>query len=52
MTATITDLFCGAGGSSIRGLTKKDRVKLAGNAVTPPVPEWILGRVVHAMEAA
>jgi DNA (cytosine-5)-methyltransferase 1 len=30
-------------------LTKKDRVKLAGNAVTPPVVEWITGRLIQAM---
>lgn len=33
-------------------LTKKDRVKLAGNAVTPPVMAWIVGRIVQALEAA
>jgi site-specific DNA-cytosine methylase len=33
-------------------LTKRDRVKLAGNAVTPPVMVWIAGRVLQAMEAA
>lgn len=33
-------------------LTKKDRVKLAGNAVTPPVQAWITGRIMQAMEAA
>lgn len=33
-------------------LSKRDRVRLAGNAVTPPVMEWIVGRVVQAMEAA
>ena len=32
-------------------LTKKDRVKLAGNAVTPPVSTWICGRVLQALEA-
>lgn len=32
--------------------SKKDRVKLAGNAVTPPVMQWILGRVAQALEAA
>lgn len=31
-------------------LTKKDRVRLAGNAVTPPVMAWIVGRIVHEME--
>lgn len=33
------------------GLTKRDRVKLAGNAVTPPVMTWITGRVLQALEA-
>jgi DNA (cytosine-5)-methyltransferase 1 len=33
-------------------LTKRDRVRLAGNAVTPPVMAWIAGRVLHALEAA
>lgn len=33
-------------------LTKKDRVKLAGNAVTPPVMQWICGRLLQALEAA
>lgn len=33
-------------------LTKKDRIKLAGNAVTPPVMNWIANRVVQALEAA
>jgi DNA (cytosine-5)-methyltransferase 1 len=32
--------------------TKKDRVKLAGNAVTPPVMAWITGRVLQALEGA
>jgi site-specific DNA-cytosine methylase len=35
-----------------RTLTKKDRVKLAGNAVTPPVSTWICGRVLQALESA
>ncbi len=35
-----------------RTLTKKDQIKLAGNAVTPPVMEWIVGRVREAMETA
>jgi DNA (cytosine-5)-methyltransferase 1 len=30
-------------------LTKKDRVKLAGNAVTPPSMAWITGRLAQAM---
>jgi len=31
-------------------LTKKDQMKLAGNAVTPPVMAWIVGRILQAME--
>ena len=30
-------------------LPKKDQNKLAGNAVTPPAPTWILGRVAQAL---
>jgi DNA (cytosine-5)-methyltransferase 1 len=33
-------------------LSKKDRVKLAGNAVTPPVMEWVVGRVARALDGA
>lgn len=33
-------------------LPKKDQVKLAGNAVTPPVMAWIVGRILQGMEAA
>jgi DNA (cytosine-5)-methyltransferase 1 len=29
--------------------TKRDRVKLAGNAVTPPVMTWITGRILQAL---
>lgn len=32
-------------------LSKRDRVRLAGNAVTPPVATWIVGRIIQAMEA-
>lgn len=32
--------------------TKKDRVRLYGNAVTPPVAEFLLGRVVDALSVA
>lgn len=35
-----------------RDLPKKDQVKLAGNAVTPPVMQWITGRVLQALEVA
>ena len=34
------------------GLPKKDRVKLAGNAVTPPVMTSVADRVAAALEAA
>jgi DNA (cytosine-5)-methyltransferase 1 len=33
-------------------LSKRDQVKLAGNAVTPPVMTWIIGRLLQAMETA
>lgn len=33
-----------------RTLTKKQQVKLAGNAVTPPVAAWACGRIVQALE--
>lgn len=32
-------------------LTKSVQVKLAGNAVTPPVMQWICGRLAQALEA-
>jgi DNA (cytosine-5)-methyltransferase 1 len=32
-----------------RTLPKKDQVKLAGNAVTPPVQAWIIGRVLQGL---
>jgi len=35
-----------------RSLPKKDQVKLAGNAVTPPVMTWLAGYVIQAIEAA
>lgn len=35
-----------------RDLPKKHQVKLAGNAVTAPVMEWIVGRVAEALEGA
>ena len=43
MTATITHLFCGAGGSSLGA-------EAAGNAVTPPVMAFIVRRIIEAME--
>jgi DNA (cytosine-5)-methyltransferase 1 len=33
-----------------RDLPKKDQIKLAGNAVTPPVMTWIVGRIIRALE--
>ena len=33
-------------------LPKKDQVRLAGNAVTPPTMTWIVNRLVKALEAA
>jgi DNA (cytosine-5)-methyltransferase 1 len=35
-----------------RDLTKKDQVRLAGNAVTPPVMEFLMGRTLQSLEAA
>lgn len=35
-----------------RDLSKKDQVKLAGNAVTPPAMTWLVGRVLQALEGA
>jgi DNA (cytosine-5)-methyltransferase 1 len=35
-----------------RDLPKKDQVKLAGNAVTPPVMTWLAGRLLQALEGA
>jgi DNA (cytosine-5)-methyltransferase 1 len=32
--------------------TKKDRVRLYGNAVTPPVMRWIVSRIASALGAA
>lgn len=40
------------GGYIPRDLPKKDQVKLAGNAVTPPVMTWIVGRLIQGIEAA
>lgn len=33
-------------------LTKTAQMALAGNAVTPPVMQWITGRLAHTLEAA
>lgn len=34
-----------------RDLPKKDQVKLAGNAVTPPTMAWIVGRILQELAA-
>lgn len=34
-----------------RDKPKRDQVKLAGNAVTPPVMQWICGRIMQALES-
>lgn len=43
------ELYRGAGYIP-RALPKVDQVKLAGNAVTPPVMQWIVGRIIQALE--
>lgn len=35
-----------------RDLPKRTQMKLAGNAVTPPVMQWICGRILQALEVA
>ncbi len=40
MTLTITDLFCGAGGSGL------------GNGVTPPAAEFLLRAVAESLGGA
>ena len=47
---TMTDLFCGAGGSSTGAVTVPGvEVRLAGNAVTPPAARDLVGAVVAAV---
>jgi site-specific DNA-cytosine methylase len=38
--------------SKSRSTSAKDRIRLAGNAVTPPVMTWLVGRIVRALEEA
>ena len=52
---TITDQFCGAGGSSqgARRLSQRVKgiqVKQCGNAVTPPVMEWLLEKSIETLK--
>ncbi|MGH9066624.1 MAG: DNA cytosine methyltransferase [Acidimicrobiales bacterium] len=42
----------GYAGETMAALTKRDRVRLYGNAVTPPAMTFIVGRVVDALVAA
>ena len=32
--------------------TRREQVRQLGNAVTPPVMQWITGRILQALEAA
>lgn len=53
---TLRDMFAGAGGSSMafpgdyvwEG-TRRERVRMAGNAVTPPAARDLIGAVVEAL---
>jgi len=47
---TLTDLFCGAGGSSTGAIQVPGvEVKLSGNAVTPPAARDLISCVVAAI---
>jgi|GEM_PF-4516582 len=58
MSITLTDLFCGAGGSGLGAaaagvqltITKREQVAQLGNGVTPPAGEWLLTAVVDSLE--
>lgn len=69
MSLTVTDLFCGGGGSStgaihevaagmafpadyIWGGTRRERVKLCGNAVTPPAARDLIAAVAESLGGA
>ena len=48
---TVTDLFCGAGGSGLGAQVKgnkREQVRQLGNAVTPPAAEWLIRAVVDS----
>ena len=50
---TLTDLFAGAGGSSTGAVQSgRERVRLAGNAVTPPAARDLIGAVVDSLAGA
>jgi DNA (cytosine-5)-methyltransferase 1 len=42
----------GYGGPIMAALTKRDKVRAYGNAVTPPVMTWLVSQVAHALAAA
>ena len=44
---TVTDIFAGAGGS-----TKRERVRLAGNAVTPPAARDLITVLAESLGVA
>ena len=41
----------GYGGPVMAALTKRDKVRAYGNAVTPPVMAWLVGQIAHALAA-
>ena len=41
----------GYGGPVMAALTKRDKVRAYGNAVTPPVMTWLVSQVAHALAA-
>ena len=45
---TVTDQFCGCGGSS-SGVKRYSDAIGGGNAATPPVMEWIVGQCVKSL---
>ena len=47
-----SDPLTAAGSTSNDGKAAYVQVKLAGNAVTPPVMTWITGRIAQALEVA
>jgi len=47
---TVTDLFCGAGGSSTGALDVPcTSVRMSGNAVTPPAARDLVAAVVESI---
>ena len=63
MSLTMTDMFCGAGGSSTGAIqvpgvsvrvasNRREQVRLAGNAVTPPSSRDLIAVGVEALGGA